>query len=123
MTDQEDAASTREDPLETEVNELTVNGISYIRKDSVGDVADTPSEKQIVILQRGWVMIGDFRQNDENCTLDNASVIRVFGTTKGLGQLALTGPTKTTILDPCGHVEFHELTVIARLNTKKDLWK
>lgn len=33
-------------------------------------------------------------------TLDNAAVVRRWGTTRGLGQLGLEGPTKETVLDP-----------------------
>lgn len=109
--------------MDTNVDTMTVNGISYVRADSVPASREDPSTKQIVILQRGWVMIGDFRQDGDNCTLDNASVIRIWGTTKGLGELALSGPKTKTILDPCGHVEFHVMTVVARLNTNPGLWK
>lgn len=32
-------------------------------------------------------------------TLKNAAVVRIYGTTKGLGELAMDGPTPKTILD------------------------
>ena len=46
--------------------------------------------------------------------LTNASVIRKWGTTQGLGQL-ITGPVKDTVLDPCGVVEIHEQTAVATI--------
>ena len=46
--------------------------------------------------------------------LKDASVIRRWGTTKGLGQL-INGPLKETVLDPCGTVEIHEQTVVAAI--------
>jgi len=85
-------------------------GCSHISKEDNRDL-------RIVILQRGWVMVGEFNQVGSKCTLDKASVIRNWGTTKGLGEL-INGPLKDTKLDPCGHVEFHELGVIANLKVK-----
>ena len=61
--------------------------------------------KEIVVLQAGFVLIGDVAQLDGRALhITNASVIRRWGTTAGLGQIALTGPTKDTILDACGEV-------------------
>lgn len=45
------------------VLEIEINGIKYVRKDSV----NTPSfngDIKIVVLQRGWVYIGKFERND-----------------------------------------------------------
>lgn len=79
-------------------------------------------DMRIVILQRGWVMIGEyFKVSDSLHTLTNASVVRVFGTTKGIGEL-INGPLTNTKLDPCGFVEFHPLTVIATIKVKANKW-
>lgn len=72
--------------------------------------------KQIVILQRGWVVVGDFEQDGSQCFIRNGNVIRRWGTTKGLGELATNGPTENTVLDPIPETSFHELTIVARLN-------
>jgi hypothetical protein len=58
--------------------------------------------KQIVVIDAGWVLLGDVDEHPDRIIINNASVVRVWGTTKGLGELALTGPTCNTILDPCG---------------------
>lgn len=100
---------------------LMIDEVQYVRADSIGPQKET--EKQIVILQRGWVMVGDFSQDGVNCQLDNASIIRIWGTTKGLGELALGGPTSSTKLDPCGLVKFHELTIVSRLSVNEDKWQ
>lgn len=85
-------------------------------------VKKTDSWIQIVILQRGWVMVGRFSQKGENCILDDAQVVRVWGTTRGLGEIASGGPTSLTKLDPVGHVEFHVMTVIARIACEESKW-
>ena len=52
---------------------ITVNGKTYYseNKDNqfVGPI-------KIVVLQRGWVLIGVYEQKDTQCFLHNASVIR-----------------------------------------------
>lgn len=79
--------------------------------------------KQIVILQRGWVVVGDLVKCGSEFILDNGSVIRIWGTTNGLGELAMNGPTSSTKLDPIPETKFHELTVIAMLKCDKNKWK
>lgn len=90
----------------------------------------TPGTKQItsppvriVVLQRGWVMVGRYVRDGDNCRLYNASVIRNWGTTKGLGELALEGPKVSTKLDPTnGLVEFHRLTEICTVMCEEGKW-
>jgi hypothetical protein len=96
------------------MREIVVDGVTFVAKSE-------PSDVKIVILQRGWVMVGLWSQDGEMCHLDNASVIRVWGTTKGLGEL-VSGPTSATKLDKAGHVEFHILTVVAMLDAEAEAW-
>lgn len=93
---------------------ITIDGVTY-----------TPtvksSEIKIVVLQRGWVFVGRWSQDGEMCALDDASVIRVWGTKKGLGELR-SGPTSTTVLDPAGHIDFHILTMVLSLECEEGRW-
>lgn len=104
---------------ETEVitiKEITIDGVRYYPVSSESDV-------KIVVLQRGWVMVGRFERSGNDCKLFDASVIRVWGTTKGLGEIAADGPTKDTKLDKCnGLVEFDYLTVVATIECNKSKW-
>ena len=69
-------------------------------------------------------MIGRLERTGSDCKLHDASVIRVWGTTKGLGELAANGPTTYTKLDPCyGIVEFDYLTVVASISVNTEKWK
>jgi hypothetical protein len=106
---------------------ITVNGKKYVGEADFNKAKkgkSVPSKKQIVILQRGWVVVGDYSINKEKdeCTLSSASVIRKWGTDKGLGQIGENGPTETTILDACGDVRFHPLTVVARIDVNEANW-
>lgn len=62
------------------------------------------TNKVIVVVQAGWVLCGIRVQEErtDGTRLTNASVIRNWGTTRGLGQLAIEGKTTETTLDPCG---------------------
>ena len=84
---------------------------------------DESGIKQIVILQRGWVIIGDFYKSGSDCETRNTYVIRRWGTEYGLGQIAEHGPTDRTILDPVGTMHFHELTTVGRIDVNSDKWK
>ena len=76
----------------------------------------TDKARTILVLQRGWVVVGHLIQDDaEKVRLENASVIRQWGTKRGLGQLALEGPTQQPQLDPCGFVEAHPAAIVLRM--------
>ena len=98
---------------------IKIDDVEYVRKDSLSVPAGSI---KIVILQRGWVMVGRYSQDGSKCRLDNAAVIRKWGTTKGLGEIADGGPTKNTVLDKIPPVEFHELTVIATIQCRAEKW-
>ena len=78
---------------------------------------------RIVILQRGWVYVGKYFEQGEQCWLENASCIRKWGTSKGLGELAEFGPKSETILDSCPTVKFNKYSVICTINCEKDIWQ
>lgn len=80
------------------------------------------SEIKIVVLHRGWVVVGDYSVEGEEVVISNASVIRKWGTTKGLGELALNGKLKDTILDDCGTVRANKLAVVMALDCQQDKW-
>ncbi len=81
------------------------------------------ANKRIVVLQRGWVVVGDLdRSEAPQLKLTNASVVRRWGTKKGLGELAANGPQKDTVLDAAGTLEFHELAVVTTFVTEPEKW-
>jgi len=107
--------------MEQNINELEVNGVKYIRKDTV-KTKEYDGEIKIVVLQRGWVYIGHFERNGNDCKLHNAYNIRTWGTTKGLCEL-VNGATSSTKLDKCeGVVEFDWLTIIHTITVDSKKW-
>ncbi|GAC1513432.1 MAG: hypothetical protein NVS1B16_05640 [Pseudarthrobacter sp.] len=96
---------------------VTIEGVEY-RK-----AAEPEGDIRIVILQRGWIYVGSYSQEGDECMLTNAACIRIWGTTKGLTELC-EGPTSKTILDKTRYpVRFHRLTVVADLGVKESEWK
>lgn len=103
---------------------IEVNGEKYVSEADCKkkNNSSVPTKKQIVILQRGWVVVGDYAEIKGECVLFNAAVIRIWGTTKGLGELAENGPRTNTKIDPCPPLRFHPLTVIARMDVNEEKW-
>lgn len=77
---------------------------------------------KITILQRGWICVGHYIKNGDERRLENASVIRLWGTTNGLGELAANGKQSSTKLDPCGTVRFHALAEVASIDCNAEKW-
>ncbi|MCP3873370.1 MAG: hypothetical protein GY699_09485 [Desulfobacteraceae bacterium] len=78
--------------------------------------------KKILILQRGWIVVGDVKKEGNYFYSENTNVIRSWGTTKGIGEIALNGPTSNTKLDPCGDLSVHELAVVGIINCVSEKW-
>ncbi len=69
---------------------------------------------EIVVIERGWVVVGEVTSAPDKLTITNARCIRRWGTTQGLGQL-IDGPQPDTVLDPLGTVVVPIRSVIMRI--------
>ncbi len=94
---------------------ITINGVEYIPAE------DRPSAVQIVVLQRGWVVVGRTCIEGDQVVIGDASVIRTWGTTKGLGEL-VSGPTDKTVLDKAGTIRAHVMTTVLTIDVDADAW-
>lgn len=98
--------------------EIIINGVSYVPSSEA-----TKSSIKIIILQRGWVVIGKYSEEENDmCVLVDAYVIRSWGTSKGLGELALKGKQTNTKLDKTGTIRFHKLTSVGIIDCVEDKW-
>ena len=110
------------------IDELTLGDIKKLSAlYNVGAVAESPKVIKdggikIVVLQRGWVVIGRYSQIGSDCKLTDGAVIRIWGTTKGLPEL-VEGPTGKTVIDKTAKpICFHELTVVLTLDAEEKAW-
>lgn len=77
---------------------------------------------QIVILDRGFVYVGDVAIEGDWMIIRNARNVRRWGTTKGLGELAKNGPLTNTQLDPAGTVRAPMRAVIGLVECEASSW-
>jgi hypothetical protein len=105
--------------MSTTPTTISIDGQDYVRADSVSKAS---GEVRIVILQRGWNVVGRYVEDGDEVTITDASVIRVWGTSKGLGQL-VDGPTSSTKLDKAGTVRAHRGAVVATIDCVEESWK
>lgn len=74
---------------------------------------------QIVVLDRGFVYLGKVTLEGDFLRIDEARNIRVWGTTKGLGEL-VHGPTESTKLDEVGTILAPVRAVIHIIQCKRE---
>ena len=98
---------------------INIDDVAYVRADSIAPPHD--SEVRIVVLQRGWVVVGRYAEDGDRVLLSDAHVIERWGTTEGLGQL-VNGPTDATVLRRAGSVEAHRLGVVLTIAADPEAW-
>lgn len=80
------------------------------------------SNIKIVVVDRGWVFIGNVFKGTESTLIKNAHVIRRWGTTEGLGELSIKGKLENTILEKCLDIEVPIKSIIAFLDCDQEKW-
>ena len=78
-------------------------------------------KRKIVVAIQGFVFVGIYKQEDDLVKLTDASCIRRWGTTAGLGQLAVQGKQRETVMDYCGCVSIPLSSVVAQIDCGDDL--
>lgn len=87
-------------------------------------VVDWFDELQIVVADRGHVWVGEVCQAQDGSSLyiRDARIVRRWGTTHGLNQLAIEGPQPNTRLDQAADVIVPHRAVIARIACARSAW-
>lgn len=75
----------------------------------------------IVVLDRGFVYVGEpsWSEDKSFLTLLHARNIRIWGTSKGLGEL-VNGPLSKTVLDEAGQIVIPRRAIIHLIVCKKN---
>ena len=97
---------------------IKIDEVEYVRKDSI---QDTDGEIKIVVLDRGFVYVGQVSQEDDFYVIKNAKNIRQWGATKGLGEL-VSGPLANTKLDNVGTVRAPSRALISLIDVEQAKW-
>lgn len=77
----------------------------------------------IAVLQRGWVAVGRYSQCGVIAELSNGYNIRRWGTSSGLGQLAVEGKQESTVIDRQPLIKFHIREVVMIMSCNSEAWK
>lgn len=88
--------------MDTEVKTITINGVEYVRADSVGPKPN--GNRAVVVVDRGWIFAGDVTQQDGRIRITRA--VHVFGweSIGFAGMLREWGGDKVD-LRPCSDVD------------------
>lgn len=78
---------------------------------------------KICVLERGWVLVGQLEKDGDEYLLINGNVIRRWGTSEGLGELAMKGPLAETKLEKVPLVKFHKAQLIFTISCDESKWK
>ena len=76
---------------------------------------------RILVLHRGWVVVGEYSENGDEIILKHSRVIRTWGTAQGLGELE-HGPLKNTVLDLGGTIRVQKLAVVLSIDVDANGW-
>ena len=77
----------------------------------------------IVLMKDRFVSVGVFSETETHVILDNAAVVRYWGTERGLGQIAADGPTKNTVLDKTPRESIPKHAIIKMIDCDVKAWK
>lgn len=98
---------------------MMIDEVLYVRADTQ---TKCDGEIKIVVADRGFVYIGHVELTADYAIIRKANNIRVWGTTKGLGEL-VGGPTGSTKLDKVGTVRVPNRAVISIIDVEQSKWK
>ena len=101
----------------SEPDRVVINDVEYQPVYSV-----TSSNLKIVVLDRGFVVVGNVSFQEDYVVIDQCSCIRKWGTTQGLGEIAFNGPTSQTKLDKQPRTTVHKLQVVQIIDCEASKW-
>ena len=112
-----------QDALKDALKEIILGNTTQAITASTNNSPDCENGRlMIVILERGNVVMGFVHEGTEKTVIKNAGVIRRWGTSKGLGQLALEGEQENTIIDMCGEFYFPAGSEIGAITCDAEKW-
>ena len=96
---------------------MVIDGVEYAPVKPVGE------SRSIFVCDRSWVLYGHGEIDGEHVVITDCRVIRLWGTTRGLGQLATEGPQSGTKLDPQPETRVHASRIVMEIQCKTGVWK
>jgi len=105
--------------MKTDIQQIEVNGVSYVRADSVS-TPQPNGKRAVVVVDRGWIFAGDV--TEENGRIRLARVLHVFSW-QNIGFSGMVADPKKGKADlrPCADVDIPKDAEIFRVNVG-DSW-
>ena len=107
--------------MEKQNKTISINGELYVRADSIEPDTSCIGDIKIVVADRGFVYIGIVEEIEGFIRMTNAYNIRVWGTTRGLGEL-VHGPKPNTKLDSVGSLKIPNRAVLSNIDVEQSEW-
>lgn len=105
------------------MTKIEINGETYVKESEIKKQKNyQASPVQIVVLNRGWIIVGNVSEKASKTIIQNASVIRNWGTKNGLGELATSGKLPETKLDKCPDITVETCNVVLVMNCEQSKW-
>ena len=76
----------------------------------------------LVVADRGWVWVGDVTTTFDWVEIKGARCVRRWGTSKGINELANSGPQPNTKLDAAADVKVSRKALIAIIPCEAEKW-
>jgi len=97
---------------------IKIDDVEYVCADAQ---MKPDGEYKIVVLDRGFVYVGAVKLDGDFVVISNARNLRVWGTTKGLGEL-VNGPLSKTVVDCVGTVRAPLRALISLIDVEQGSW-
>jgi len=94
-------------------HEIIIDGVKYVPAEG--------GEIKIVVLERGFIYVGRFRETEQNIEIIGARSLIRWGTTGHLGSL-IEGPSENTKLGDACHVKARVSQLIHTIEVNQDAW-
>lgn len=94
---------------------MVIDGVEYVP-------VSKPADIKIVVCDRGFVLVGRVEIKDRYVVITDCGCVRIWGTTKGLGEIASNGPTDSTKIDKQPRTVVHELQVVQMIDCEASKW-
>ena len=91
--------------MEQTVNSISINGVEYIRADTVQAVVKPNGNRAIIVVDRGWIFAGDVARENGRIKLSRA--LHVFKW-ESVGFAGIIENTKKADLRPIADVDIPE---------------
>ena len=76
----------------------------------------------LVVADRGFVWVGETQTDDDWVHIKGARVVRRWGTSEGLNELAAKGPLTNTRLDAPADLKVNRKALIAIIPCEAEKW-